>query len=33
LKDVGLTKDQSSRYQQLAAMPEKHFEAAVARFT
>lgn len=30
LKAIGLTKDQSSRYQQLAAMPEKHFETAVA---
>lgn len=30
LADLGITRDQSSRYQQLAAMPEKHFEAAVA---
>lgn len=30
LSDIGLTRDQSSRYQQLAAMPEKHFEATVA---
>lgn len=29
LAQVGLTKDESSRYQQLAAMPEQHFEAAV----
>lgn len=30
LADIGLTKDQSSRYQQLAAMPDEHFETAVA---
>lgn len=30
LADMGLTKDESSRYQQLAAMPSEHFEAAVA---
>jgi hypothetical protein len=30
LKAMGLTYDESSRYQQLAAMPEKHFETAVA---
>ena len=30
LADIGLTRDQSSRYQQLAAMPDKHFETAVA---
>ncbi len=29
LSDLGLTRDQSSRYQKLAAMPEEHFEAAV----
>lgn len=29
LCDLGITKDQSSRYQRLAAMPEEHFEAAV----
>ncbi len=29
LSDLGLTRDQSSRYQRLAAMPEEHFEAAV----
>lgn len=28
LADMGLTRDQSSRYQQLAAMPAEHFEAA-----
>lgn len=27
---MGLTKDESSRYQQLAAMPDAHFETAVA---
>jgi ADP-dependent phosphofructokinase/glucokinase len=27
---MGLTKDESSRYQQLAAMPADHFETAVA---
>jgi hypothetical protein len=30
LADIGLTRDQSSRYQQLAAMPDDHFETAVA---
>lgn len=30
LSDMGLTKDESSRYQQLAAMPAEHFETAVA---
>jgi hypothetical protein len=30
LAEMGLTKDQSSRYQQLAAMPDAHFETAVA---
>lgn len=30
LADLGITRDQSSRYQKLAAMPEEHFEAAVA---
>lgn len=30
LADMGITKDQSSRYQQLAAMPAEHFETAVA---
>jgi hypothetical protein len=30
LADMGLTKDESSRYQQLAAMPVEHFETAVA---
>lgn len=29
LKELGLTYDQSSRYQKLAAMPEEHFETAV----
>ncbi len=29
LSDLGLTRDQSSRFQKLAAMPEEHFEAAV----
>jgi hypothetical protein len=29
LSDMGLTKDESSRYQQLAAMPAEHFETAV----
>lgn len=29
LNDIGLTKDQSSRYQKLAAMPDEHFETAV----
>lgn len=27
---MGLTRDESSRYQQLAAMPQEHFETAVA---
>ena len=30
LADMGITKDESSRYQQLAAMPAEHFETAVA---
>lgn len=30
LSDVGLTRDESSRYQKLAAMPAEHFEAAIA---
>jgi hypothetical protein len=30
LSDMGLTRDESSRYQQLAAMPDAHFETAVA---
>ena len=30
LADMGLTRDESSRYQQLAAMPAEHFETAVA---
>lgn len=30
LADMGLTRDESSRYQRLAAMPEEHFETAVA---
>lgn len=30
MADMGLTKDESSRYQQLAAMPAEHFETAVA---
>lgn len=30
LIDMGLTRDESSRYQQLAAMPAEHFETAVA---
>lgn len=30
LSDMGLTRDDSSRYQQLAAMPAEHFETAVA---
>jgi hypothetical protein len=30
LSQIGITKDQSSRYQQLAAMPAEHFETAVA---
>jgi hypothetical protein len=29
LNEMGITKDQSSRYQQLAAMPDEHFETAV----
>ena len=29
LSDIGITRDQSSRYQQLAAMPDEHFETAV----
>lgn len=31
LADMGLTRDESSRYQQLAAMPAEHFETAAAR--
>jgi len=30
LREMGLTYDESSRYQQLAAMPDAHFETAVA---
>ena len=30
LADMGITKDQSSRYQSLASMSEAHFETAVA---
>ncbi len=30
LDQIGITRDQSSRYQQLAAMPDDHFETAVA---
>lgn len=30
LNQMGLTKDESSRYQKLAAMPDDHFETAVA---
>ena len=30
LDAIGVTRDQSSRYQQLAAMPDEHFETAVA---
>jgi len=30
LEEMGLTKNESSRYQQLAAMPPEHFETAVA---
>lgn len=30
LADIGLTRNESSRYQQLAAMPAEHFETAVA---
>jgi hypothetical protein len=30
LQQIGITRDQSSRYQQLAAMPDEHFETAVA---
>lgn len=30
LTEMGLTRDESSRYQQLAAMPDEHFETAVA---
>jgi hypothetical protein len=29
LSDLGITRDQSSRYQKLAAMPSEHFESAV----
>ena len=29
LCDLGISKDQSSRYQRLAAMPEEHFETAI----
>ena len=28
LAEIGITRDQSSRYQKLAAMPEEHFETA-----
>jgi hypothetical protein len=30
LEEMGLTKNESSRYQRLAAMPDEHFETAVA---
>jgi hypothetical protein len=30
LSDMGLTRDESSRYQQLAAMPDEHFECEFA---
>lgn len=30
LDEIGITKDQSSRWQQLASMPDEHFETAVA---
>lgn len=30
LREMGITYDESSRYQQLAAMPAEHFETAVA---
>jgi hypothetical protein len=30
LDQIGITQDQSSRYQQLVAMPDDHFETAVA---
>lgn len=30
LSDIGLTRDESSRYQKLAAMPEEYFETAIA---
>jgi len=30
LSEIGITKNESSRFQQLAAMPEERFEAAVA---
>lgn len=30
LAEIGVTRDQSSRWQQLAALPEEHFETAVA---
>jgi hypothetical protein len=29
LSELGITKDQSSRWQQVASNPEEHFEAAV----
>jgi hypothetical protein len=32
LAEMGLTRDESSRYQQLAAMPAEHFETAVFSF-
>jgi hypothetical protein len=30
LTDLNITRDQSSRWQKLAAMPDEHFETAVA---
>ena len=30
LTDLGITRDESSRYQKLADLPEKHFETAIA---
>jgi hypothetical protein len=29
LSDIGVTRNQSSRWQKLASMPEEHFETAV----